>query len=281
MEQKFVSFLTLCRTMHYGQAAEQLHLSQPAVSKHIRALEAQYGVTLFTYRGRRLQKTRQGELLEQYASALRYNEESLLSQLHEKPKTLLRIGATKSIGDYILLPEIRRFLEKSDHKLEFLVDNTAHLLAKLDNGSLDFVVLEGIFDKRRYDWFLLRREPYIGICSATHPFAGQQIPIDELFAQRLILREHGSGTRKILERELEQQGYSVQSFRDCVCISSFTLIKNLVLDGGAISFLYEAVIKGDDRFGQFTCPPLTGMHDFNVVFLKNTEAGQYARQFLG
>lgn len=49
MDQKLETFLTLCKTMHYGRAAELLHLSQPAVSKHIQALEAQYGVRLFTY----------------------------------------------------------------------------------------------------------------------------------------------------------------------------------------------------------------------------------------
>ena len=98
-------FLVLTQEMHYGRAAELLHLSQPAVSKHIQALEAQYGVRLFTYQARRLQKTREGDLLEQYAFSLRYNEEMLLARLHEKSKTLLRIGATKSIGDYILLPE--------------------------------------------------------------------------------------------------------------------------------------------------------------------------------
>lgn len=103
MDQKLETFLTLCKTMHYGRAAELLHLSQPAVSKHIQALEAQYGVRLFTYQARRLQKTREGDILEQYAFSLRYNEEMLLARLHEKSKTLLRIGATKSIGDYILL----------------------------------------------------------------------------------------------------------------------------------------------------------------------------------
>lgn len=86
MDQKLETFLTLCKTMHYGRAAELLHLSQPAVSKHIQALEAQYGVRLFTYQARRLQKTREGDLLEQYAFSLRYNEEMLLARLHEKVK---------------------------------------------------------------------------------------------------------------------------------------------------------------------------------------------------
>ena len=64
MDPRLDTFLTLCRTMHYGRAAEALNLSQPAVSKHIQALEAQYGAKLFDYSGRRLSRTRAGELLE-------------------------------------------------------------------------------------------------------------------------------------------------------------------------------------------------------------------------
>ena len=52
MEQKLETFLTLCQTLHYGRAAERLHLSQPAVSKQIQSLEAYYGVRLFRYDGR-------------------------------------------------------------------------------------------------------------------------------------------------------------------------------------------------------------------------------------
>ena len=160
------------------------------------------------------------------------------------------------------------------------MDNTAHLLAQLEAGELDFVVLEGVFNKERYDSFLLRPEPYIGICSAKHPLAGRRASIEELFDQRLILREEGSGTRRILEYELAQQGYRITSFPHRACVSSFKLIKELVRSGYGISFLYEAVVKNDPSFGRFFCPPLTGMHDLNVVFLQNTDAGRLARQFL-
>ncbi len=280
VEQKLETFLTLCRTMHYGRAAEELNLSQPAVSKHIQSLEEEYGAPLFNYANRRLSKTRQGELLEQYAISLRYNEQSLRAAMHDKPPTQLRIGATKSIGDYILLPEIHAYLARPKSELLFLVDNTAHLLAQLEAGELDFVVLEGVFDKQRYDSFLLRPEPYIGICSALHPLSGRRVSIKELLSERLILREEGSGTRRILEDELAQQGYRTTAFAQCACVSSFKLIKELVCGGYGISFLYEAVVKDDPRFGRFSCPPLTGTHELNVVFLKNTDAGRLARQFL-
>lgn len=280
MDQKLSTFLTLCSTMNYRRAADALHLTQPAVTKQIQALEAQYGVKLFSYDERKLRKTPQGEILERYAISLQYNDAELTRLLAEKPKTLLRIGATKSIGDYILIPEIRRYLEMPDNELYFTVDNTAHLLAQLEAGELDFVILEGIFDKRRYDHFLLRAEPYIGICAKDHPWSGKSVRLEELFSERLILREPGSGTRNILERELFQQGYGIEAFQSRVCISSFKIIRELVASGCGVSFLYEAVVKADAQFGHFFCPPLTGVHELNVVFLKNTGAGAYARQFL-
>ena len=69
MDQRLETFLTVCATMNYRKAAEQLHLTQPAVTKQIQALEALYGVRLFTYDSRKLRKTPQGETLEIYASA--------------------------------------------------------------------------------------------------------------------------------------------------------------------------------------------------------------------
>lgn len=95
-----------------------------------------------------------------------------------------------------------------------------------------------------------------------------------------ILRESGSGTRKILERELMQCGYTVEAFRANVCISSFKLIRHLVSEGCGVSFLYEAVVKNDAQFGHFSCPPLTGVHELNVVCLKNTNVPALARRFL-
>ena len=77
MDQRLETFLTVCSTMNYRRAAEQLHLTQPAVTKQIQALEALYGVRLFTYDSRKLKKTPQGETLEIYAISQRYQDEEL------------------------------------------------------------------------------------------------------------------------------------------------------------------------------------------------------------
>lgn len=235
---------------------------------------------LFTYDSRKLRKTAQGETLEIYAISQRYQDEELRRALKRQEKTSLRIGATKSIGDYILPPQIGRFLQEPDNEFFFTVDNTAHLLAQLEGGELDFVVLEGIFDKSRYESFLLRSEPYIGVCAKEHPFAGREVAMTELFSERLILREPGSGTRKILERELMQCGFTPDAFRSNVCISSFKIIRDLVRAGQGVSFLYEAVVKDEAQIAHFSCPPLTGVHELNVVCLKHTNASALAHRFL-
>ena len=115
MDQKLSTFLTLCSTMNYRRAADALHLTQPAVTKQIQALEAQYGVKLFSYDERKLRKTPQGEILERYAISLQYNDAEHTRLLAEMPKTLLRIAPPKSIGDYILITQNRRYLEKPDN----------------------------------------------------------------------------------------------------------------------------------------------------------------------
>ena len=218
--------------------------------------------------------------MEQYAQSLRYNEEDLLKRLHDDSKTTLRIGGTKSVGEYVLLPYIKKYLQTPENQIDYLVDNTEHLLELLNHGELDFVVVEGIFDKQHYDWMLFQNEPYIGICAKDHPFAGRRIGVEALLRECIILREKGSGTRRIFEWELENSGYTVASFARKITISSFEIIKELVRDGFGVSFLYEAVVKGRADLAQFTCPPLTGTHEFNVVYLKNTGAGEIAQHFL-
>lgn len=237
MDRRLETFLAVCQTMNYRRAAEALHLTQPAVTKQIQSLEASYGVRLFSYDGRKLRKTAPGSALEVFAISQRYQEQELERALHAAPRKILRVGATKTIGDYILPPAICSFVRAPEHELQFTVDNTTRLLGQLEAGQLDFVVVEGIFDKRRYDSFLLREEPYIGICAAGHRFAGRRVTPEELLTETLLLREPGSGTRSILERELMQVSYSTAAFSRTICISSFPVIRALTAANCGISGL--------------------------------------------
>ena len=280
MDSKLRTFLVLCQTMNYRLAAERLHLSQPAVTKQIQSLEQSLQTKLFHYDGHTLHKTEKCLILERYAISMQYQFEELQLAIGEKNRCSLRIGATKTIGDYVLMDAIRDYLRDPNHELSLVVDNTKHLLQMLDENQLDFAVIEGAFSKTKYDSYLLRMEPFVGICAQSSPLNGKHVPIEELLKETIIVREEGSGTRRIFEERLVATGYDLKDFSRNVSISSFVSIKALVAAGIGISFLYESVVSKEENIGTFTVEGLTAPHAFHVVYTRNTNAKRYAEQFL-
>lgn len=280
MDAKLTTFLVLCQTMNYRKAAEKLHLSQPAVTKQIQALEQTLQTKLFHYDGHILHKTEKCQLLERYAISQQYQFEELQFAIADKQRQNLRIGATKTIGDYVLIDAIRDYLKDPAHEISLVVDNTKHLLQMLDENELDFAVIEGSFRKTKYDSYLFRMEPFIGICRKDSPLNGRTVSIDEILGQTLIIREDGSGTRHILEERLNAAGYVAEDFSRVVSLSSFVSIKALVEADIGISFLYESVVKNEPGIGSFRIEGITEPHPFHVVYTRNTNAKHYAERFL-
>ena len=283
MDHKLKTFLTVCRTMNYRAAAEKLNLTQPAVSKQIQSLENEYGVKLFTYDGRHLEKTEKCVILESYAQSLEYNYQEMRLAMKDQEKLHLRVGATKTIGDYVIAPAIMQYLRDPAHELSLIVDNTEQLLKGLDENNLDFAIVEGRFDKKKYQFRLFRKESFIGIRSSEQSAKNGQIPemdIENLLAETIIVREKGSGTRELFERDLESMGYSLHSFHRVIELSSFRLIREAVKIGLGISFLYKAVVGEETGFQPFYVDGIQREHEFNVVSLKQTPAEKYGEQFL-
>lgn len=281
MDPKLHTFLTLCQTMNYRLAAERLHLSQPAVTKQIQSLEQALQTKLFFYDGHTLHKTEKCLLLERYAISQQYQFEELQLAIADKKRLKLRLGATKTIGDYVLIDAIKEYLRDPGHELSLVVDNTRHLLQMLDENRLDFAVIEGTFSKTKYDSYLLRMEPFVGICAKNSSLSGKHLPIEDLLKETIIVREEGSGTRRIFEERLTASGYGVDDFSREVSISSFVAIKALVASGVGISFLYRSVVADAEDIGIFTVDGITDPHPFHVVYTRNTNAKNYAEQFLG
>lgn len=281
MDPKLHTFLTLCQTMNYRLAAERLHLSQPAVTKQIQSLEQALQTKLFLYDGHTLHKTEKCLLLERYAISQQYQFQELQLAIADKKRLKLRVGATKTIGDYVLIDAIKDYLRDPGHELSLVVDNTKHLLQMLDENRLDFAVIEGTFSKTKYDSYLLRMEPFVGICAKNSPLSGKHLTIEDLLKETIIVREEGSGTRRIFEERLTASGYGLNDFSREVSISSFVSIKALVAVGVGISFLYRSVVADADNIGTFTIDGITEPHPFHVVYTRNTNAKNYAEQFLG
>lgn len=281
LDHRIDTFLTLCDCMNYRRTAEILHISQPAVTQQIHHLEGEYGCKLFAYENRRLQKTDAALLLETYARAARQRDREVRKKLTGEQINRLRIGATKTIGDYALQDHIFHYLAHRENALTLIVDNTEHLLAALSANELDFAVVEGFFDKERFDSVRMRREPFVGICRRDHPFAGREVSIGELLEETIIHREDGSGTRAILEQELTGYNESLRRFRRHICISSFKLILELVKRGCGISFVYEILADSDGELAKFTLQGERVVREFNIVSLKGADVREKLRLFFG
>lgn len=277
------TFLALCRTMNYTRAAEELNITQPAVTQHIQYLQRHYGVKLFQYRDKHLFLTEAGATLRSAALTMEHDERELMEHLPllQKGMQHLRLGATLTVGEYALPPHLGRYMKRHpDVALHLVVGSTRRLLEGLNRGELDAAVVEGYFAKREYDAIRWSMEPYVCVCAAGSALEGP-MELEDLFTQTLILRDPESGTREILERALLERNFQLSDFRRVVEINDLTVIKQLVEQNCGITFLYRRAVERELEEGQLRQVFLRGwevQHEFTFLWRKGSVFEQNYRR---
>lgn len=189
IDSRIKTFLTLCKVMNYRKTAEILNMTQPAVTQHIHYLEEEYECRLFIYDRRSLKMTPEAEILKKYAENVIYQDKKLRCELTQNGRVMLSVGATKTIGEYVISDHVSSFLSNPNNSISINVDNTENLILLLSEGKIDFALIEGFFDQSRFASKLYRNEPFVGLCGANHPFADRIVSLDEIWNEHLILRE--------------------------------------------------------------------------------------------
>lgn len=276
LDYRHETFLMLCACGSFTKAAERLHITQPAVSQHIKYLEEHYGCTLFDTSNRKISLTPQGELLREFATTVSSDSQHLKENIQNFQADAIHFsfGATLSIGEYVMPAILSRLLtEYPDITFHMTVANTKTLLEQLNSGELDFILVEGLFDKTQYDTTLFSLENFIPVCSPKSEFANQEIQFESLKNNRLILREHGSGTREIFEHILQDRNYSLHTFDQIIEIGNMEAIKQMVSNGLGITFLFEVAAKREIESGSLAMIQIADFseqREFNFVTLKNS-----------
>lgn len=281
LDYRIDTFLTLYEQMNYRKTAELLNMTQPGVTQHIHYLEQFYDVKLFIYNGRQLTRTPQAELLKRHFDSVRAQERSLRDGLVQTDQVHFKVGATKTIGEFVIVPAVRSFLARDNHNLDLLVDNTENLLTMLSRGELDFALIEGVFDKEKYPHHLFKKEQFVGICGKNHPFSGKMVSLEVLFREHLIVRERGSGTRMLLQQAIADKGYSLDSFSRCSSVSNFSVICELVARNGAITFAYAPIAGCRDDLATFLVEDMQIQGEFNFVYSNEQVAQAKIADFMG
>lgn len=272
LDFRMETFLEVCKDMNFTKTARRLNMTQPAVSQHIHWLEEAYGTRLFSYQGKKMSLTPAGEMLKNFAATMSHDILLLREKMQEstRKKRELKIGLTLTIAEFEAAKSMARYLNENEtYSMLLSVGNTRELLKELEEGKIDFALVEGNFPRDIYHHQLYATEPYIAVCAADDPLSRGRHTIDELLGRRLVTREADSGTRNILERYLEMKSLEVTDFSALVEAGSIGLIKQLVEYGCGITFLYRMAVKRELEEGRLCEIKMDDMnitHDFTFIW---------------
>jgi LysR family transcriptional regulator, transcriptional activator of the cysJI operon len=269
---RLVVFRAVAEHLSFRKAAEELYLTQPAVSQQIKALEEDLGVLLFDRSGTQARLTPTGEVLVKYA---RLSNELLVEAEHEVSALagthagLLSLGASTTIAQYVLPSILGDFCKLNPRIHPTLISgNTEQVVEAVQTQKVQLGFIEGPARSRE-----IQSEPFLNdelvlIVPAAHEWSERQV-IDpgELAAVPLLLRERGSGTRRIIELALERHGIKKTSLRVAMELDSTEAIKSAVEAGLGAGILSKWAIAKDTRLGS----------TFRIVEIRSV---RFPRQFL-
>lgn len=265
------AFLTVAQDRSFSRAAEKLFLTQPAVSKQIHALEEVLGMRLFDRVGRSVLLTQAGHILQSHAHiAFQSLEEAreAINQLRGLQRGHLRVSAASTIGTYMLPKPLGAF--KARHpgiEISLAITNKARVVEQLLNHEVElgFVgppVEPGELEREEY---LL--DELVLIVSPTHRLAHEEaVAVRDLTEEVFILREHGSGTREIMEEELGRVRVSLKKAME---LGSTEAVKQAVAANLGVSIVSKFAITLEILQGRLTAVRLPGLNLRRQLFIIN------------
>lgn len=253
-------FDAVARHLSFSRAAEELHLSQPAVSMQVKALEAQAGLPLLEQVGKKVYLTEAGRVVHARAN-------TVIRELSEADEALAALqGLTEgrlpiavvSTAKYFAPPLLARFLQAHPAvQLELAIDNREAVIAKLGANEVDLAIMgrpPANLDTAAQPF---APHPHVVIAPAGHPLAGRRhIRLEDLAKERFVVREPGSGTRTLLEKHFADRGLAVPV---AMQMASNETIKQAVIAGLGLSFLSRHTLGLELAAGRLVALDVVGM----------------------
>jgi DNA-binding transcriptional LysR family regulator len=287
-DHKLRVFCAVAETKSFSKASELIHLTQPAVSLQIQAMEELYETRLFDRSGNTINLTPAGEILYKRAKeilALYAEAERNISEITGAIKGALNIGASSTNGNYLLPSFISAFKKKVPQvNISLVVSNTKTITEKLNAGEIDIALVEGDVSKQRFAVETLISDELVVIMSPAHPWAERRnIPAIELTKEPLILREEGSGTRQIILKHLEEHGIKQDQLKISLVMGSTEAIKGAVEEGVGVSIMSGWAARKSLKQGALRATAFKDIkfnRNFTIISPKRNFSTHTAKEFL-
>ena len=242
-------FYTVAKRQNFTKAAEELFISQPAVTKHIHETESYFKTKLFERNGTKIKLTPAGETLLQHTEelfALYRNIEFEMSNLAQQHKGRLRIGASTTVAQYVLPQLLAAFNKKMNGiKVNLQTNNTEQIETALLNKEIDLGIIEGFSKNRLIKYEVFVKDEIVLVANSNHPLAKKQmIKLEELKQIPLLLREPGSGTLEVIAHALKTSGIKLSQLNIEMQLAGTESMKQYLLHSDAMAFLsMHSVLK--------------------------------------
>lgn len=277
LNYKLSTFLELCETKNYTKTAENLHMTQPAVTQHIKYLEQYYGTKLFYYdEKKRIHLTEQGKLIHSYAQTVKADSEILKNCLASPPKKLdeLKIGSLTGTGETLVPKMVSKYLEKfPNKKISIYLGEADDLLIQLKNGRIHCCIVDAYCPPNEFESYELFESETICVCSPKHPLAGKTVDFRELNQYRLIFREENSNSLHNLLNILHRYNQDIHDFSSYIEVGTINTVHNMVMENIGISFVYRFVVQknlDNGSLSQIHIKNYLSNTHFNFVWIKNS-----------
>lgn len=242
--EELKTFVALAEIKNFTKTAEKLLMSQPTVSLHIKNLEKEFETELFQRSPKFLKITKSGELLLERAKKMICIYEHARQDIIELHKTIqgtIKIGASYTIGEYVL-PTLLRDLQKNYKELliEITIGNTEEIVAGVKHFVLDIGLIEGQMEDKDLVVVPFMEDELFIVAGNNHPLSSnKKVSIADLNNQAWVIREKGSGSREFLLSMLKANKLKVDSM---LTIGSNQGVKEAVVNGLGLSLLSHMVI---------------------------------------
>ncbi|WP_151734769.1 selenium metabolism-associated LysR family transcriptional regulator [Paenibacillus tengchongensis] len=271
-------FYTVSERGSFSAAAQTLHMTQPAVTMQVQALEDYFGTKLFDRSSKKIMLSEAGRTLLPFAlrsiQLMRETDQAMSAFTHMLEGRLL-LGASLTIGEYVLPRLLGPFGKEYPHiSIMMKVMNTTQIMEEILKHQLNFGLIEAPVSHPD-----MEVEPVMGdelklIVPGGHPLADQaEVTLEEALRYPFVLREQGSGTRRVMEEELISKGIDSGAMQVVMELGSTGAVKSAVEAGLGLTIISASSVKHEAALGLLRIVDLAGTsfkRQFYAIHLKST-----------
>jgi len=250
MDYRDSVFMSVAENLSFSKAANDLNISQPAVTRHIKELEERYKTNLFERKGNKIYLTKPGEKVYNTFKEIAQQYRNLdfeIGQMHDSISGEFKIGASSTISQYVIPKVIASFHKRYPKIQIYLMNGNSFEMEKLllDN-KVDIALVENLSSQSgiRYRDFL--DDELIVVTGKNSVYAKREtIGKDDLLKLPIVLREQGSGTLEVIKQMFSQQNVSFESLNTLIHLGSTESIKNFLQEFDGLAIVSKKAVQNE------------------------------------